>query len=184
MFSGRVQNKQALSCLEESFLPRGTDERSERCNGWLLISALLAGCAASPAKFYADSASLSDTTLSITLKTANSASDPAFAADVRRAVVARNLTDHSCQTLVNRQNAASAAGAVVGVAWWLPRAIPAVAGRLLARAAATGTTTNGTGISSTAKTASSSGPAAACRQGSSPMRVSVQENCRAIGAGH
>jgi hypothetical protein len=82
----------------------------------LLIGVLLTGCAASPAKFYADSASLSDTTLCRTLKAATSANDAAFTTDVRRAAQARNLTDYSCQALVNRQNAAIAAGAVIGVA--------------------------------------------------------------------
>lgn len=76
----------------------------------------IVGCAASPEKFYANSATLSDARLCRTLKAASGGRDLTFAADVRQAADARGLDDFSCQSIVNKQNAAIAVGIVAGAA--------------------------------------------------------------------
>jgi hypothetical protein len=77
---------------------------------------LISGCAATPATFYAESATMSDVRLCRTLKSALAGNDSVFAEDVRRAAAARNYDEYSCQAIVNRQNAAIAVGVVAAAA--------------------------------------------------------------------
>lgn len=82
----------------------------------LLAAALLAGCAASPERFYADPASISDTQLCRTFLTSAVGTDVKFAADVRGSAAMRGLTYERCQAMVNRQNVQIGAGALIGAA--------------------------------------------------------------------
>jgi hypothetical protein len=82
----------------------------------IAIAALLQGCAASAATFYANSASISNAQLCRTLRNTDPVAEPAFAADLRRAVEARGLSDASCQSLVSKQNGTIAAATMIGVA--------------------------------------------------------------------
>jgi hypothetical protein len=82
----------------------------------LLAASALLGCAASQATFYADPASISNVQLCRTLRNTDAVAEAAFAADLRRAVEARGLSDASCQSLVSKQNTTIAAATVIGVA--------------------------------------------------------------------
>ncbi|UUZ49477.1 hypothetical protein LP420_04040 [Massilia sp. B-10] len=80
------------------------------------IGTVLASCAASSATFYANPASISNAQLCRTMRNTDPAAEPAFAADLRRAVAARGLSDASCQALVSKQNTTIAAATVIGAA--------------------------------------------------------------------
>lgn len=82
----------------------------------LSAAALLSGCAASSATFYADPGSISNTQLCRTLRNTDAGAEPVFAADLRRAVEMRGLSDASCHELVSKQNGTIAAATVIGVA--------------------------------------------------------------------
>ncbi len=83
---------------------------------FVVLVALLSGCAASPAAFYADATSIGNVKLCRTLRSAESDGNVTFAVDVRRAIHARGLNDYSCNDLISQQNASIAAAFVVGAA--------------------------------------------------------------------
>jgi hypothetical protein len=79
-------------------------------------AALLQGCAASSATFYANPNSISNAQLCRTLRDTDPVAEPVFAGDLRRAVEVRGLNDASCQGLVSKQNGTIAAATVIGAA--------------------------------------------------------------------
>jgi hypothetical protein len=78
-----------------------------------VLAVLLAGCATSPSRFYADPTKPDDTSLCrVALDTS---SDPSYRADVAQELLRRGLTVEACQTKINTQTAVVVGAALVGL---------------------------------------------------------------------
>ncbi|MDB5935654.1 MAG: hypothetical protein JWQ01_2998 [Massilia sp.] len=81
-----------------------------------LITAILAGCAVSQEKFYANRYGLTEAQLCRTLAASNTQAAPAFLREVREEAERRNLSDSACVEMNRRQSAAIGASVLLAVA--------------------------------------------------------------------
>lgn len=80
---------------------------------YVAMASLLAGCATTQERFYADPSSANDTSLCRAL---NESSDPTFKRDLANELAARNVTAEDCEGKITTQNVAVAGIAVFGAA--------------------------------------------------------------------